>query len=94
VVLVLDQAGWHHATDLRIPDRIDLLFLPTYSPELQPAERLWPISPTSMTRWLPAANSCAPTAQPCRTTPGFIDGPPSLLHSTTDYPEFVLVSQK
>jgi transposase len=42
-VLVLDQAGWHQATDLRLPDGIDLLFLPAYSPELQPAERLWPL---------------------------------------------------
>jgi hypothetical protein len=42
-VLVLDQAGWHHATTLRIPAGIDLIFLPAYSPELQPAERLWPL---------------------------------------------------
>lgn len=42
-VLVLDQAGWHHAATLRIPDGIDLIFLPAYSPELQPAERLWPL---------------------------------------------------
>lgn len=41
--LGLDQAGWHRATDLRLPDGIDLLFLPAYSPELQPVERLWPL---------------------------------------------------
>jgi len=40
-VLVLDQAGWHVAKALRVPDNLTLLFLPPYSPELNPAERLW-----------------------------------------------------
>jgi transposase len=43
VLLVVDGAGWHKANDLRIPDGIELAFLPAYSPELQPAERLWPL---------------------------------------------------
>ena len=42
-VLVVDQAGWHVGGDLALPDGIDLVFLPAYSPELQPAERLWPL---------------------------------------------------
>ncbi|OLV17249.1 hypothetical protein BOO71_0005110 [Deinococcus marmoris] len=41
VVLVLDNAGWHTSRELVVPDGITLLFLPPYSPELQPAERLW-----------------------------------------------------
>lgn len=41
VALVLDGAGWHTARDLIVPEGIDLLFLPPYSPELQPAEHLW-----------------------------------------------------
>ena len=41
VVLVLDNAGWHTSHELRVPEGITLLFLPPYSPELQPAERLW-----------------------------------------------------
>jgi hypothetical protein len=40
-VLVLDNAGWHVARALRVPDDVTLLFLPAYSPELNPAERLW-----------------------------------------------------
>jgi transposase len=40
-VVLLDQAGWHVAHDLRLPTGIDLVWLPPYSPELQPAERLW-----------------------------------------------------
>ena len=42
VVLVLDQAGGHTARDLRVPEGLHLVYLPAYSPELQPAERLWP----------------------------------------------------
>ncbi len=43
VLLVLDGAGWHVAKELHVPDGIDFVFLPAYSPELQPAERLWPL---------------------------------------------------
>jgi putative transposase len=41
VVMILDQAGWHGANDLRIPGNITLVPLPAYSPELNPVERLW-----------------------------------------------------
>ena len=41
VVLVMDQAGWHIAKALEVPDNISLLLLPPYSPELNPIERLW-----------------------------------------------------
>ena len=44
ILLVLDQAGWHKSRDLVIPEGLHLLFLPSHSPELQPAERLWPLS--------------------------------------------------
>jgi len=40
-VLVLDNAGWHVAKALRVPANVTLLFLPPYSPELNPVERLW-----------------------------------------------------
>jgi len=41
VVRVLDGAGWHKAKDLRVPASMTLLFLPPYSPELMPMERVW-----------------------------------------------------
>lgn len=44
ILLVLDRAGWHTAKKLRVPEGIHLEFLPAHSPELQPAERLWPLS--------------------------------------------------
>jgi len=43
IVLVLDNAGRHGPRGLAVPDGISLVFLPPYSPELQPAERLWPL---------------------------------------------------
>jgi hypothetical protein len=43
VLLVVDGAGWHVAGDLRWPQGLRFVFLPPYSPELQPAERLWPL---------------------------------------------------
>jgi transposase len=44
VVLVVDQAAFHTSEKVRVPEGVHLLFLPPNSPELQPAERLWPLS--------------------------------------------------
>ncbi len=41
VVMVLDGAGWHKSKDFKLPDHLRLLFLPPYSPELNPQEHLW-----------------------------------------------------
>lgn len=41
VALVLDQAGWHGANDLVVPENLTLVPLPPYSPELNPVERVW-----------------------------------------------------
>lgn len=44
VLLVVDQAGWHVSPQVQAPDGVHLEWLPAYSPELQPAERLWPLT--------------------------------------------------
>jgi transposase len=44
IILVLDGAGWHVARDLVVPEGVELMFLPPYSPQIQPAERLWPLT--------------------------------------------------
>ena len=44
VVLVLDNAGWHVSDKRVVPDGVTLEFLPPHTPELQPAERLWPLT--------------------------------------------------
>ncbi len=41
IFMVMDQAGWHVAGDLCVPENMRLMFLPPYSPELNPAEHLW-----------------------------------------------------
>ena len=41
MVLILDQAGYHVSKQLKIPDNISLIYLPPYSPELNPVENLW-----------------------------------------------------
>ncbi len=43
IILALDNAGWHGPEGLTVPEGISLVFLPPYSPELQPAEHLWPL---------------------------------------------------
>ena len=40
-IMVLDNGAFHHAKRLDIPKNIALLFLPPYSPELNPAEKMW-----------------------------------------------------
>lgn len=39
--MVLDNGRFHKAKKLIIPENIVLVFLPPYSPELNPAEKIW-----------------------------------------------------
>jgi len=41
IIMVLDNGSFHKAKRLKIPNNIKLLFLPPYSPELNPAEKMW-----------------------------------------------------
>ena len=41
ILLVLDGAPNHRCGDLAVPDNVMLLYLPPYSPELNPKENLW-----------------------------------------------------
>lgn len=40
-IMILDNGAFHKAKKLVIPDNIILIFLPPYSPELNPAEKIW-----------------------------------------------------
>jgi transposase len=42
-IIVLDNAAFHKAKALKVPDNMALIFLPPYCPELNPAERIWQI---------------------------------------------------
>ena len=41
MLLIEDNAGWHRSQKCKIPEGLFIDFLPPYSPELQPAEKLW-----------------------------------------------------
>jgi transposase len=44
IILVIDQAGWHTTEQVKVPEGLHLEFMPSHSPELQPAERMWPLT--------------------------------------------------
>jgi hypothetical protein len=79
--LLIDGAGWHTSPQLSLPLGIHLCFLPAYSPELQPAEHLWPLTNQ------PLVNQCfaslddweAVQAQRCL----WLQQQPNLVQSTT-----------
>jgi len=41
IVMVMDQASWHIAQELEVPQNMRLVLLPPYSPEINPAEHIW-----------------------------------------------------
>lgn len=41
IALVMDNAGWHTAKNLLVPNNITLVPLPPYSPELNAIEQVW-----------------------------------------------------
>ena len=41
IVMQVDQAGWHQAKELQVPENIRLIPQPAYSPELNPVEHVW-----------------------------------------------------
>ena len=40
-ILLMDQAGWHKTGKLKIPNNITIIFIPSYSPELNQMENIW-----------------------------------------------------
>ena len=41
ILFIMDGAGWHKSKKLVRPNNIEILYLPPYSPELNPVERFW-----------------------------------------------------
>lgn len=41
VIMIMDKAGWHISKDLELGTNLVFMYLPPYSPELNPAEHLW-----------------------------------------------------
>ncbi len=84
IILVLDRAGWHKSIRLRVPEHMHLLFLPPYSPELQPAEHLWPLTNTALVTRHFASIEELENAQAERCVA--LQGRPDLIRSTTRFP--------
>jgi len=41
VIMIWDQAGFHTSKSIRLPENVTLVYLPPYSPQLNPIEKLW-----------------------------------------------------
>lgn len=41
IILVCDNASWHSSEDLQIPENIIIVFIPPYTPEMNPIEQIW-----------------------------------------------------
>lgn len=41
ILLCCDGASWHKSDTLKVPENIELLFIPPYTPEMNPIEQIW-----------------------------------------------------
>ena len=41
ILLVCDNAGWHKSKGLQVPDNIEIMHIPPYTPEMNPTEQIW-----------------------------------------------------
>lgn len=41
IILIMDNAAWHSAESLNVPSNIECLFIPPYTPEMNPIEQIW-----------------------------------------------------
>ena len=41
IILVCDGAAWHKANALIVPENISIVFIPPYTPEMNPIEQIW-----------------------------------------------------
>ena len=83
IVLVLDGAGWHDSPRVRVPEHVHLLLLPPHSPELQPAEHLWPLKDTVLVNRHFASIDELEDAQAARCVA--LQARPDLIRSTTRF---------
>jgi transposase len=81
IALVLDGAGWHTGEAVQVPEGLHLIPLPSYSPELQPAEHLWLLTdePLANTRFADLATLEEVQAQRCLV----LQGQPDLIRQHT-----------
>lgn len=61
LVVLVDNSGGHGAGDLKVPANVRLFRLPACTPELQPAEHLWPLVREALATRASPARSCSPS---------------------------------
>jgi transposase len=91
IVMQVDQAGWHSAKNLLIPENIRLISQPAYSPELNPVEHLWDEIREKAFHNRSFASLEAVIALLCDQLLQFEDNS-KLLHSMTYFPHFRIAS--
>jgi hypothetical protein len=83
LVLIVDNAGWHVAGKLAVPPNVTLAHLPPCTPELQPAEPLWPLVREGL------ANKTFPTlpalADPLEKRCGWLAGNPATVKGAVGF---------
>jgi len=41
IVMAGDNAGWHKSAGLIVPNNMELIYIPPYTPEMNPTEQVW-----------------------------------------------------
>jgi len=41
ILLICDNAAWHKSAGLHIPNNIEIMHIPPYTPEMNPIEQIW-----------------------------------------------------
>jgi transposase len=41
ILMIGDNAPWHHSGEIKLPDNVHLAFIPPYTPEMNPQEQVW-----------------------------------------------------
>ena len=88
ILLVLDGAPNHRCGDLAVPDNIALLYLPPYSPELNPKENLWDEIREKIFKNY-ALKSIGEVRAKLRQAVLYIERNPNLVRSITSFPYIV-----
>ncbi len=106
ILLVVNKAGWHTGGEVEIPEGIDLEFLPKGSPELMPAERLWPLTNEALANglfeeieeieealWCNVASSYSISPKSSEISPTTTGGPKKRRHEVSSiiHPDSVLI---
>jgi DDE superfamily endonuclease len=68
--LLLDGAGWHTAAGIVVPDNLSLVFLPPYSPKLNPARPSGCGSTCASASSRPGCSAASTTSSRAAATPG------------------------